>query len=556
MEIRILAKTKQRKGTLFERLMKAVLDVLGYHNFRTRINYVGMEIDIKAEHKVTSEPLLCECKAHARPIGPQALTDFFGKVSIKRSKNSSLKGIFASLSGYSANALEMYDEFTPQDKLVNTLLDNYQILDLLRKSGLLISEQEIDSKMSSNTNLNLGERYLVYTESGVFIVQILLVGGRPSHYLLLTGKGELVHKTIEEEIAKLDKTIKSLVKIDLQILDSVTINLLDLKKKSIAQISREINQTENDVSIAIEELRLSKILNQESVNGENVFSMMTDMETLTKLTLKYAFSSRKYDFMSSAYVENTVNDAFGVYVKDRYKLALDRDKTSMLIVVCRIFPSILYFTLLGDNSSYVRNHEHLEELRKSGQKFGHLENIIESPFFERIVTHIRSDMQSLDSNYLAKNKGIQGFFMKSVFKMASEKQLIFSIYTEGTNLFATAGGPIEAGSLLSATDVSLYLNIANVLCALELYDESIREFDELIRLATGRQDLLKAAWNNKGLCYKAQKKYKEAIQCYEEALKIDPNLVQALSNLAVCYQELGEIKKAEELKKKIVNLRT
>jgi hypothetical protein len=72
--------------------MGEALNSSGYHNFRPRINYTGMEIDIKAEadHKVISETLLCECKAHNQPIGPKNLIAFFGKVGIKRSKNHNI----------------------------------------------------------------------------------------------------------------------------------------------------------------------------------------------------------------------------------------------------------------------------------------------------------------------------------------------------------------------------------------------------------------------------------------------------------------------------------
>src|SRR5947209_4483044 len=116
MDVRILARSRQRKGELFERLMMIALDTQGYHKFRPRINYTGMEIDIKAEHKVSKEQLLCECKAHFKPIGSRSLTDFLGKLTMKRSKNPTMRGIFASLSGFSSNAFETYDnDLNPSD---------------------------------------------------------------------------------------------------------------------------------------------------------------------------------------------------------------------------------------------------------------------------------------------------------------------------------------------------------------------------------------------------------------------------------------------------------
>jgi hypothetical protein len=73
------------------------------------------------------------------------------------------------------------------------------------------------------------------------------------------------------------------------------------------------------------------------------------------------------DYMTSSYLKNTINDAFTMHIKDRFRLQLDVEKTNILISACNIFPSVLHYILLGDNSPYIRNYEHREELRKSGQ---------------------------------------------------------------------------------------------------------------------------------------------------------------------------------------------
>jgi tetratricopeptide (TPR) repeat protein len=59
-------------------------------------------------------------------------------------------------------------------------------------------------------------------------------------------------------------------------------------------------------------------------------------------------------------------------------------------------------------------------------------------------------------------------------------------------------------------------------------------------------DKLKAAWNNKGLALAGLKKYDKAIQCYDEALKIDPLLKEAWYNKGRAYALKGEHKKTIE----------
>ena len=76
--IKILAANSNEKGDLFENFTKKILDALGFHNFRIAVHKVGRELDIQAKHKVTDEPILCECKAHEEELGGDHLSTFYG----------------------------------------------------------------------------------------------------------------------------------------------------------------------------------------------------------------------------------------------------------------------------------------------------------------------------------------------------------------------------------------------------------------------------------------------------------------------------------------------
>jgi hypothetical protein len=38
----------------------------------------------------------------------------------------------------------------------------------------------------------------------------------------------------------------------------------------------------------------------------------------------------------------------------------------MLIMASKIFPSVLYYLLLGDNTPYLTSHQHLQQLQSTG----------------------------------------------------------------------------------------------------------------------------------------------------------------------------------------------
>jgi hypothetical protein len=329
IEKKILGKTDQLKGKAFERLMRILLDYLGYTDFRPDIHYTGMEVDLKGEakDKVKQESILCEFKAHERPIGSEPLTDFFGKLSFKRSKNPSLKGLFASSSGFTGTALEMIDnDLTPVDRENLRLLNNADIVTLLTEIGLMMSQEKLDERIKNITPLDLGERYIVYLDAGLFIVQLLLVGGKPNHFVILTGKGQLAHRTIESEILELDNTLRSLTRIDLDILEKVTLSLLDMSEKTIKQISGEISETLTDCRVAVDELRFHEgiILDGKETTGS--IRINEDIDTLKRLIKKFSESDNKYEFMSSRCIDLVVNDAFIDHVGNRFRLELNNQQ--------------------------------------------------------------------------------------------------------------------------------------------------------------------------------------------------------------------------------------
>ena len=83
-ELEILDKNNYEKGKSFENLIEIILDKLGYKDIKTRVRKTGMEIDLMAtaNQKVSNKKILCECKAHKKPIQSKDLLYFIGKFSI------------------------------------------------------------------------------------------------------------------------------------------------------------------------------------------------------------------------------------------------------------------------------------------------------------------------------------------------------------------------------------------------------------------------------------------------------------------------------------------
>ncbi len=532
--------------------MFLVLSKLRYKDIKKRVHSIGMEFDLDAVHTDTLKPVICECKALEYQVSTGDIQTLIAKLVHEDNDASLMEGMFFSTSGFTGTAAKWYETLPETHKQRLKLYDADAISQVLRDNGFLLTDEKYDEMVRKHTSYQMGDRYTVYYDSHLYVVQTLRTGGASTHFMILTNEGEPINKKTEDAIIRLDPGLRSLSHIDI-IQEKLILALLDAEGQDLAKLSSAIVEYEKNVAIAADELISSGIITKNQESGLDSFTLNQSMDTLTTLVGRFANSDKKYQLMTSKYVEKMTNDVYAMHIKERFKLDLDKDLTNMLIKASQIFPGVLHYLLLGDNVPYQNSHRHLEELKKSGGDQAYLMGLSQSPFFHEISIRILADMQLLDGNYLGKKKGIKGIFTKNIFKIASDKNLIMSIYTEGVNFLATAAGPIEKGSFLSATDVSLFLGLGDTLYHLELYDDATQDYDRVIESGDKRAGLIAAAWNNKGLCYKALGQCKEAVCCYEEALKIDENMIVTLGNLAVCYQELGD-PRADEVKRKIEEL--
>ncbi|MEO8514493.1 MAG: tetratricopeptide repeat protein [Ignavibacteria bacterium] len=83
------------------------------------------------------------------------------------------------------------------------------------------------------------------------------------------------------------------------------------------------------------------------------------------------------------------------------------------------------------------------------------------------------------------------------------------------------------------------------------YDKAIGELDELIKMAPDRAS---GYYNNIGMCYMDQQKYKEAIENFEAAVKTDAKFSSAYNNIGTCYERMNNIPKARESYSKAIEV--
>ncbi len=83
------------------------------------------------------------------------------------------------------------------------------------------------------------------------------------------------------------------------------------------------------------------------------------------------------------------------------------------------------------------------------------------------------------------------------------------------------------------------------------YDKAIEELKELIKMVP---DKSAGYYNNIGMCYMDQQKYKEAIDNFELAVKTDAKFSSAYNNIGTCYERMNDIPNAKDSYRKAIEV--
>jgi hypothetical protein len=173
-----LGHTPQIRGLQLEKLTELILESKGYNNLiKRQISSGGHELDIAGELQVPmigrgqTIVVICECKAHAKPIGTTDWLKFLGKVYLQEvNSNGQVNGCFISLNGVNGNVSGSYKQLKEKGK------DNIELVsgDDLFKALLVLfpdaDRQRSGALIAQQTRRKITNLSLAYYESRLYWV--------------------------------------------------------------------------------------------------------------------------------------------------------------------------------------------------------------------------------------------------------------------------------------------------------------------------------------------------------------------------------------------------
>jgi hypothetical protein len=164
--------SNHRKGELFERLTRRIVEASGYTNVFLRRKHNSLEYDVEGRSALHGISLIGEAKALEKKIEGQVISAFVGKL-LPLAHEERIDGLFVSVSPFTAEAADYLSSLegalSGQNISLTTLVGD-QIPAFLRDRLGQASEDVLRERVRATHGLHGFDVWLVVTERDEFFV--------------------------------------------------------------------------------------------------------------------------------------------------------------------------------------------------------------------------------------------------------------------------------------------------------------------------------------------------------------------------------------------------
>jgi hypothetical protein len=157
------------QGVLFEKLVKRIVDNLGYKDIDLRVKISGKEYDIRAIAKLGGRKLIGEAKARRENQTLSVITSFVGSLDHEDLPADTL-GLFISISDLTPEARDWLGKTIKRDRI--EIIVDQEIFERLAQIGYATTKQ-VKKWAESKFQMRSGDTHLLVSEQGDFFIQTL-----------------------------------------------------------------------------------------------------------------------------------------------------------------------------------------------------------------------------------------------------------------------------------------------------------------------------------------------------------------------------------------------
>jgi hypothetical protein len=444
MQLFILGKNSDDKGTQLEKLTGTLLKKLGYSNIVfNEVNAGADEKDVTAEYVQPSigssitYRVIVECKAYNKPINLPDWLKFLGKLFSAELDDNKVQGCFIALSGANGNVMGHFNAIQAKRKEIKLITGDHLIA-ALQTPYKLKAVDEILNLITAQTDKSIINTELCYYSDLIYWI----ITFKDNAFTLLSHDGKSIDA--KEAAALHELIIKEtdlLTYVDLQaenetlersfqFIKFVTAIILDGKKPLNAAEILKICETnfsnhlevisKEDIALALHNLLKNNII----LKKGKTYHLLADeinrtREDLMKLYRMILAQDIKLMALKSDFYQNNINqDFFDVIVKLHRDIRVPAERVEQLINILKWSPSALSYAINID--PYMDEHR-----SKQWELTEVLEEADTTHFIREIYQRFIKDFQNPGfTAYLYQDCNVAELEITLSFKIKDKKKLL------------------------------------------------------------------------------------------------------------------------------------
>jgi len=535
----ILGQDRKRKGNNFEKFLNRFLRTQGYIDIELNYRRTGMEVDIKGKHGITKIELFGEAKGYndKTRVATKEVNAFKTKydsyISRKKLSIGDCTPIFITTTDFSWETWELNER---EDEPISSirLVNDKKLLNLLQKTEWIPSNDYIDSKIVVKIPFKTVNKYIVIYEGDLYWLYIFKNGeNKVSFYAIFENNDQILsHNKALKIIELLPESLKSLTYIDLDIQFKILGYLITNERCSRQEISSTLGYSLESIDLNLKILNkqekiIQKTLSEEFILSNEyewfriIFNLIYTTKSKSNLLVKLFLS----DYFKKVLNTKTIN-----HILTRFNIIeLEQPAKDELKLILSLYPGALNYCLNEQEdliffkkipgSNAIQRYETL--------KFKLFAKISEDIFKNRkILKPIFTENKILDERISGK------------ITLLKEKRLFLDFIADGTFSYIKLTPNIkklELGTPITFVDKHGFIGLTSSLIEFRNYEGAIKKCDELL----SNPDFSEQKYGfliNKGVALNRLERYSDAIECYEEVLKLGKEIPLIYRNLIHAWE--------------------
>lgn len=532
--IKVLAPSRREKGLVFELLTRQILDACGFSILRTRLKVTGAGplLDIRGTRRSDAVPYLGECRALSRELSLEEVKRFFRRYRRERSRTKRLRGVFLSCTPFSRKVLAWHQDLGDEVRQAFELLGPDAIIARLVEKRSLSDLKDLEATIAASSTLPAGPRFLNAFGGRLYWIQTLVIHRRPKAFLVLEGSGSIAPRAIAHEMKRLDTALREKRLLDLDLRGRVLLELLAQDSRTAEEVAQALGEQLQETLTLLQWLEKEGVVtSQRATRKSRKFDRYRPQRAFPNflhLARLFLPGPHRFRFLASPFAAQMIMTGLASYLEDRFHLKLPAEDCEAIVNLLSISPTALSFALWTPQNYVLSSREMEAKFIPNGdrEKF---RDAARTRFVNDLSFRAITDILDEEFSTLLVSHDVRVYLARIQLKASILRHPLFSL--RGLHLHTLPEGKPAAAEHA--------LEIGAVMRLIQEYDQAIQYLDAAIRELKD-PTRLKSAWNNKGLCLFNKRRYQEAIECFNEAIKLDNNLKHAWFNKAVCLREVGD----------------